>query len=161
VCELTGSLVIDHARRIGYCGLSERCDEAGALAMHRAFGLHASLLFDLSEGEYHSNVVLSVLAGKAVVIAPDGFADAAVAKAIIEFYAPRAVVLEPAQKLAFAANCLALSPTEVWISAAGARALASEQREQLDGAGFSIRAVELDEIEKAGGSLRCCVAEVY
>ena len=26
VCELTGSLVIDHARGIGYCGLGERCD---------------------------------------------------------------------------------------------------------------------------------------
>ncbi|MBS0590623.1 MAG: amidinotransferase, partial [Proteobacteria bacterium] len=29
VAELTGSLVIDHARGVGYCGLSERCDEAG------------------------------------------------------------------------------------------------------------------------------------
>ena len=42
VCELTGSLVIDHRRRIGYCGLGERCDEAGARAMHAAFGLRAS-----------------------------------------------------------------------------------------------------------------------
>jgi hypothetical protein len=161
VCELTGSLIVDHRRRIGYCGLSERCDEAGARAMHQAFGLRATLLFDLAEGEYHTNVVLSVLAGRAVVIAPDGFADAGVAQAIADFHAPHAIVLQRSQKLAFAGNCLALSPSEVFMSAAGAAALSARQNEQLQAAGFSLRAVDLGEIEKAGGSLRCCVAEVY
>jgi len=161
VCELTGSLVIDHRRRIGYCGLGERCDEAGARAMHAAFGLRASLLFDLAPGEYHTNVVLSVLAGKAAVVAPDGFAQGAVAHAITAFYAPRAIELSPAQKQAFAANCLALRPDEIWISAAGHSALDPAQRERLEGAGFSLRPVPLDEIEKAGGSLRCCIAEVF
>lgn len=47
-CELTGSLVIDRARGLGYCGLSERCDEDGARLMHAAFGLRATLLFDLA-----------------------------------------------------------------------------------------------------------------
>jgi hypothetical protein len=161
VCELTGSLVIDHRRRIGYCGLGERCDEAGARAMHAAFGLRAMLLFDLAPGEYHTNVVLSVLAGRAAVIAADGFAQAAVPRAIADFHAPHAITLAPAQKAAFAANCLALTPDAVWISAAGAQALTASQREQFGGAGFSLRPVPLDEIEKAGGSLRCCVAEVY
>jgi hypothetical protein len=161
VCELTGSLIVDHRRRIGYCGLSERCDETGARAMHAAFGLRATLLFDLAPGEYHSNVVLSVLAGRAVVLAPDGFADPAVARAIAAFHAPHAIELSPAQKQAFAGNCLALGPGEVWMSAAGAASLTPAQREQIGGAGFSLRAISLDEIEKAGGSLRCCVAEVY
>ena len=35
-CELTGALVIDRARGLGYCGLSERCDEQGAQLMHQA-----------------------------------------------------------------------------------------------------------------------------
>jgi len=161
VCELTGSLVIDHRRRLGYCGLGERCDEAGARAMHAAFGLRATLLFELAPGEYHTNVVLSVLAGRAVVVAPDGFAQPAVARAIAAFYAPHAIELAPAQKQAFSGNCLALGRGEVWISAAGAAALEPAQRERLEGAGFSLRAVTLDEVEKAGGSLRCCVAEVY
>jgi hypothetical protein len=161
VCELTGALVIDHRRRLGFCGLTERCDERGAKAMHHAFGLRATLMFELAPGEYHTNVVLSVLAGRAAVIAPDGFADAAVAQAIAGFYAPHAVRLDPAQKQAFAANCLALAEDEIWISAAGARALSTAQTEQLEGAGFRLQAVELDEIEKAGGSLRCCVAEVF
>src|SRR5207342_1825184 len=30
ICELTGSLVIDRRRGLGFCGLSERCDETGA-----------------------------------------------------------------------------------------------------------------------------------
>src|SRR5260221_4595019 len=48
VGELTGSLVIDRARGLGFCGLSERCDEEGAAAMHAAFGLRATVLFDLA-----------------------------------------------------------------------------------------------------------------
>ena len=81
-CELTGALVIDRARGLGFCGLSERCDEAGARLMHEAFGLRATLLFDLAPGEYHTNVVLAVLAGRAAIVCPDGFADPAVVDAI-------------------------------------------------------------------------------
>jgi hypothetical protein len=161
VCELTGSLVIDHARRIGYCGLGERCDEAGARAMHEAFGLRATLLFDLAPGEYHTNVVLAVLAGRACVVAPDGFADPAVPAAIAELYAPHAVVLAPAQKHAFAGNCIAITGDAAWMSAAAAAALDKGQRVILADAGFAVRAIALDELEKAGGSLRCCVAELF
>ena len=60
-----------------------------------------------------------------------------------------------------AANCLALAEDQLWISQAGADALKAADRERLAGAGFSIKAVELDELEKAGGSLRCCIAEIY
>src|SRR3546814_11395097 len=76
-CELTGALVIDRARGLGFCGLSERCDEAGARLMHDAFGLRATLLFDLAPGEYHTNVVLAVLSGRAALVCPGGFADQA------------------------------------------------------------------------------------
>ena len=82
-CELTGSLVIDRARGLGFCGLSERCDEEGARLMHQAFGLRATLMFDLAPGEYHANVLLAVLAGRAVLVCPLGFANAAVPPAIV------------------------------------------------------------------------------
>jgi hypothetical protein len=160
VCELTGSLVIDHARGLGFCGLGERCDELGAAAMHSAFGLRATLLFDLAAGEYHTNVVLSVLAGRAAVVADDGFADPAVPAAIASLYAPAVVRLDPPQKAAFAGNCLALSADTVWMSQSGADALRADQRATLATAGFELRAVDLSELEKAGGSLRCCVAEI-
>jgi hypothetical protein len=161
ICELTGSLIIDHSRNIGFCGLSERCDEAGARAMAGAFELKACLLFDLAKGEYHTNVVLSILAGRAAVIAPSGFADVAVSNAIAQFYSPHALLLSPAEKNAFAANIIALSAKDVWMSQTAATHLSAFHQEALTGAGFTVGAVDLSEIEKAGGSLRCCIGEIF
>ena len=73
VAELTGSLIIDRARGVGYCGLSERCDLDGARAMHDAFGLALTFCFELAEGEYHTNVVLALLASRMALLAPSGF----------------------------------------------------------------------------------------
>ncbi|WP_108470600.1 arginine deiminase-related protein [Rhodanobacter thiooxydans] len=161
VAELTGSLVIDRARGVGYCGLSERCDLAGAEAMHKAFGLRLTFCFELAETEYHTNVVLALLASRAAIIAADGFRDPAAAQAIAHACGDRAIWLTPAQKQAFAGNAITLSDGCVWMSACAAAALTDGQREALAGYGFAIGTVELDEIEKAGGSLRCCVGEIY
>ena len=161
VAELTGSLIIDRARGVGYCGLSERCDMAGAQAMHKAFDLRLTYCFELSESEYHTNVVLTLLAGRAAIIAADGFRDPAAAQAIATACGNRAIWLTPAQKRAFAGNAITLSDDRVWMSACAAASLTDEQRAALAGYGFAIGAVELGEIEKAGGSLRCCVGEIY
>ena len=160
-CELTGSLVIDRARGLGFCGLSERCDEAGANLMHEAFGLRATLMFDLTDGEYHTNVVLAVLAGRAAVVCPDGFADQAVVEAIAGLYAPHAILCSPSEHAAFVGNCIALNEHKVWMSATAGGALLPEHRQQLANAGFALATVELDAIEAAGGSLRCCIGEVF
>ena len=159
-CELTGALVIDRARGLGYCGLSERCDEQGAQLMHQAFGLRATLLFDLVPGEYHANVVLAVLAGRAAVVCPRGFADPAVPAAIAAFH-PHAVTCDEAEHAAFVANCIALSAETVWMSGNAGAALSQAHREQLAAAGFRVETVALDAIEAAGGSLRCCIGEIY
>jgi len=160
-CELTGALVIDRARGLGYCGLSERCDEAGARLMHEAFGLRATLLFDLALGEYHTNVVLAVLAGRAAVVCPKGFADPAVAQTIADLYAPHAVVCSAAEHAAFVGNCIALSTDTVWMSGDAAAALTSAHRAVLAQAGLRVEGVALDAIEAAGGSLRCCIGEIF
>jgi hypothetical protein len=47
------------------------------------------------------------------------------------------------------------------MSACAAASLTDEQIETLRGYGFAVGAVDLSEIEKAGGSLRCCVGEIY
>ncbi len=161
ICELTGSMVIDRARGIGFIGLSERCDVQGADAMHEAFDLSASFRFALHPGEYHTNVVMSVLASKALVICPEGFADAAAADAIAACYAPFVIELDRAEKNAFAANCIALDGRTVWMSEAAADGLRPASRAAFERCGFRIGSVVLDEIEKAGGSLRCCVGEIY
>lgn len=161
VCELTGSMVVDRARGLGFVGLTERCDAAGADAMHAAFALAASFRFALRPEEYHANVVMSVLGGRTLVICPDSFVDTAAAEAIAAFYAPHVVELSVAQKNAFAGNCIALSDGTVWMSEAAAETLAPAQRAALERAGFGLASVALDEIEKAGGSLRCCVGEIF
>lgn len=161
VAELTGSLIIDRTRGVGYCGLSERCDLAGAQAMHKAFDLRLTYCFELSESEYHTNVVLTLLASRAAIIAVDGFRDPAAAQAIAGAYGDRAIWLTPAQKQAFAGNAITLSDDRVWMSACAAASLTDAQVEALESYGFAVGAVDLSEIEKAGGSLRCCVGEIY
>lgn len=160
-CELTGALVVDRARGLGYCGLSERCDMEGAALMHQAFGLRATLAFDLAEGEYHTNVVFALLAGRAALLSPAGFADGGVVQAIASLYAPHAILVSPAEQAAFACNAIALRSDTVWMSAAAAAALAPSTRGALERAGFQVRGIALDAIEAAGGSLRCCVAEIF
>lgn len=160
-CELTGALVIDRARGIGLCGLSERCDAQGAALLHQAFGLRATLVFDLAPGEYHANVVLAVLAGRAALYAADGFADPAVPATIAALYAPHAIAASAAERDAFVCNAIALAADAVWMSAAAGAALRPQTRTGLERAGFRVRTVELDAIEAAGGSLRCCVAEIF
>jgi hypothetical protein len=161
ICELTGSLIIDRARGIGYCGLSERCDEAGARAMHQAFGLRATFLFELADTEYHTNVVLSVLASRGIVIAPNGFKESSVAEAIMAFYSPNVIELNDAQKCDFAGNCIALAANVVAMSSRAKQSLSAAQLGQFERMGFTIEAVPMPMLEMAGGSLRCCVAELY
>lgn len=159
-CELTGALVIDRARGIGFCGLSERCDEAGARLMHEAFGLRATLMFDLAPDEYHTNVVLAVLAGRAALVCPGGLADPAVITALDGLYGGHVLRLEAAEHAAFAGNAIALGDA-VWMSAGAGRSLRSSTRAALADAGFTLETIELDAIEAAGGSLRCCVGEIF
>ena len=161
VAELTGPLVIDRARAIGYHGRTDRLNDAGVAALHEGFGLALSFAFDLAPGEYHTNVVMAVLAGRTLVVHDRSFADPDAAHAIASVYAPWVVLLDDDEKAAFAGNCIALTPDTVWMSARAERALAYAHRRVLDRAGFTIHTVALDEIEKAGGSLRCCVAELF
>ena len=161
VAELTGALVIDRSHRIGYCGISQRVDEAGCQAMHEAFDLALTFQFDLKPSEYHTNVVMSVLASRALVICPDAFADPDVPVAIASAYQGHVLEISRQEKEAFAGNCIALNFRDLFISQAAVDALPPAKLATLESWDFEIHAVELDEIEKAGGSLRCCVAEIF
>lgn len=161
VAELTGPLVIDRARRIGFCGMTDRVDAEGLDAMRAAFGLALTFRFDLQPGEYHTNVLMSVLAGRACVLAADAFADPAVPRAIEAAYPSRTLRLRPEEKNAFVANCIALTDRDLFMSTAAARALSPDHERTLADWGFRLHHTPLDEIEKAGGSLRCMIGEVF
>jgi hypothetical protein len=102
VAELTGPLIVDRSRGIGFCGMSDRVDDAGARAMHSAFGLKLTFQFDLKPEEYHTNVVLSILAGRACVIHAEAFVDEAVPAAIAGTYPDRTLFIDRQEKDAFA-----------------------------------------------------------
>lgn len=159
--ELTGTLIIDRARRVGFAGLSPRCDAVGVATMAAAFGLSRCVQFLLAQGEYHTNVVLSVLASRALVVCPDGFADAGTAAMLASLYAPHVIELDADEKAGFAGNCIALDGEVVWMSERAADSLRGGSLVAFERAGFRVASVPLDEIEKAGGSLRCCVAEIF
>jgi hypothetical protein len=161
VAELTGTLIIDHARRIGFCGMTGRVNEAGLKAMHEAFDLKMTFSFQLRPEEYHTNVIMMVLASRAVVIYPGGFTDPAVPAAIASAFPDRTLVLNSAEQHAFAANCIALTEKDMFMSQTGLDALRDSSRRTLEDWGFMIHSTPLDEIEKAGGSLRCMVAEIF
>src|SRR5690606_31306131 len=103
----------------------------------------------------------AVLAGRAVIIAPQAFTDSAVVDAISEFYAPHTITLSAEEHGAFVGNSIALSDDVVWMSTRANAALTDANRAKLDAARFRVDAVDLDGIEVAGGSLRCCVAEIF
>ncbi len=161
VAELTGVLIIDRARRLGFCGMTERVNEAGLKAMAEAFGLRLVFRFDLAKGEYHTNVVMSVLASRAVVLQRDALVPAQAAEAIADFYEQRVIWITPEQKNAFAGNCIAVTRQDVLISQTGYDSLEDGQRQQFSQYGFRLHPLPADEIEKAGGSIRCMVAEVF
>lgn len=161
VAELTGALVMDRARRIGFCGMTQRVDPAGCEAMHEAFDLALTFQFDLKPEEYHTNVVLTVLASRACIICPDAFQDPEVPRAIERAFPGRTLKITREEKEAFAGNCLAMNFTDVFLSQTAVDVLDPSKLRQLEDWDFRIHPVELDEIEKAGGSLRCCVAEIY
>jgi N-dimethylarginine dimethylaminohydrolase len=161
VAEMTGPLVLDRARGIGYCGMTERVNEAGVRAMHEALGLRLTFAFPLDPGEYHTNVVMAVLAGRALVLHPPSLADPEVARALLTFYGDDALVLDDREKADFAGNCIAATPDHVLMSARALDALRPSSRAFLEARGFTLHGVDVSELEKAGGSLRCMVAEVF
>jgi hypothetical protein len=161
VAELTGVLIMDRARRIGFCGISERVDRAGAEAMHEAFKLRLTYCFELTPEEYHTNVVFSVLAARACVLYPGACAEPAAAAGIEAAFPRRTLLLERDEKDHFVGNCISLNNRDVFMSQAAADALQPVNLAKLESWGFRIHATELDELEKAGGSLRCLVAKIF
>lgn len=161
VAEMTGPLVIDRARGIGYCGMSERVNDRGVEAMHEALGLRLTVRFDLAPSEYHTNVILAILAGRACVLHPGSFAEPDTVDALCEIHEGRTLLLDDDEKRAFAGNCIAVTARDVLMSRTALDALRPSSLHFFQANGFRLHGVAVDELEKAGGSLRCMIAEVF
>jgi hypothetical protein len=161
VAELTGPLVIDRRRSLGFFGLGSRADAKGCEAMHQAFGLDLTLAFGLQPTEYHANIILAILAGRFCVIHPGSFLDSEVPETIARVYPGRTLILSNEEKQAFAGNCIAVTENDVLFSDTAMKSLRASSRKALESDGFRVHGVPVDELEKAGGSLRCLIAEVF
>lgn len=151
VCELTGALIVDHARNIGYCGLTSRANEAGCEAMHAAFGLNLTFKFDLRPEEYHTNIVLSLFGGKGGVIYPGAFEDLNAPNSIVEAYAGRLIQITEKEKNLFVGNCLAITPQDILFSLTAIKVMSTTTRKSLESQGFRLHSVDVSELEKGGG----------
>ena len=161
VAELTGPLVIDRVRNIGFCGMSSRVDETGCELMAEALGLTAVLRFELAPGEYHTNLVLTIAAGKICLVHPDSVPNPFLLKSLRAIYEDRVLLLDQAEKDAFAGNCIAATKRDLLFSRTAEKALRERTVSLLEDGGFSSHFLEMNEFEKAGGSVRCLVAEIY
>lgn len=161
VAELTGVLAIDRARRVAVCGRSPRVDEAGVAAMHHALDLRATLVTPLVAGEYHLNLVLALLAGRAAVCWDEGFVDPEAPRALASVWPGAVLHLSTAEKSAFAGNCIAVTPSDVMLSTTAWDALCPASKAWFPRHGFVVHPVAVDELEKGGGSLRCLIAELF
>lgn len=161
VAELTGVYILDRARRIGYCGLTSRVDKEAVKPMHDAFGMNLTFQFSLVSGEYHTNIILSILAGRACVMHLPSFEDPEVPEAIAKVYGDNVIRLTDHEKANFAGNCIAVTKDKTMLSQRAYECLTDESRAVFERSGISLVPVPIDEIEKAGGSLRCLIAELY
>lgn len=172
--EGTGSLVLDHTRRLAYACRSARTDESLVHAWSQQLGF-TPVLFDASGADgtaiYHTNVLLSIGSGWAVVCA-EAIANADRARVLESLRATHEVIEISMSLMAqFAANILelALRPREAMQRLLVLSERARSAFEQDDGAAWErlrgsvdqVLAVPVPTIEDVGGGgVRCMLAEV-
>jgi len=161
IAELTGVLVPDRGRNVGFIGMTERVDEAGAVELDEGFQLDLTFQFDLAEGEYHTNVVMACLASVGVVMHKESFADPDVVQAIDDFYDGQVLYISDEEKMAFCGNCISITDRDVLFSQTAYDTLSVSSRKTLTNWGLDIHGVDVSELEKAGGSLRCMIGEIF
>ncbi|MFZ0907270.1 MAG: dimethylargininase [Mycobacterium sp.] len=102
---------------------------------------------------YHLDTALSVLDETTIAYYPPAFTECS--RAQLETLFPDALVVESADAYAFGLNAVSDGSHVVYPAAAGGFA------EQLGRAGFEPIGVEMSELLKGGGSVKCCTLEVY
>jgi len=173
--EGTGSLVLDHVRRIAYACRSGRTDESLVCTWAQAMD-YEPVVFDASmiDGTpiYHTNVLLSIGSQWAVVCA-QAIADTDRTRVLERLRQNREVIeITPAAMAQFGANILELSSATPGQVAARVLVLSESARtafeqhgdhawHRLRDAVDCVLSVGVPTIEKVGGGgVRCMLAEV-
>lgn len=160
--EGTGSMVLDRARRIAFACPSPRTDPALLAEVGAALG-YTPHLFRAEIGgvaPYHTNVLLSVGAGVAV-LCPDAVHPADLPGLRAALDGRDLVEIDLGQQADFAGNVLQVGGPVIAMSTRALDALRPHQVHALERHG-QIVAAPLDVIERVGGgSARCMLAEVF
>jgi hypothetical protein len=165
--EGTGSIVFDHLHRVAYAALSERthpevlrevCDLLGYRA--QPFSAEA-----LGVPVYHTNVVMSVGTGFAVVcLEVVAEADREALRESLERTGRTVIQISLAQMLDFCGNVLEVAGSDGPVLVMSERARASFTPDQLSELGrhATICSFAIPVIERlGGGSARCMLAELF
>ncbi len=167
--EGTGSLVLDHASRVAYAGLSGRTDRAvlASWAREMQFEVEAFEMAD-ADGQpiYHTNVMLAIGAEFAVVVSEAiHLADRQRVLGRLRASGRDVIELGFPQMLNFCANVLELRSggggALLALSAQALAALEPGQRQRLE-ARARLVPVAIPTIERVGGGgVRCMLAELF
>ena len=160
-CELTGVVAVDRLRQLAFCGLSRRVDTTGSQLIHEAMDMHGTFEFDLDHSEYHTNIVLALLAGRTCVVHPQGLADPDLGRRIASLYGDNHIIIDQEEKNAFVGNCIAVTDADVLMSLTALDGMHATTKDRFHQLGWNLHAVPVDELEKGGGSLRCLIAEIF
>ena len=168
--EGTGSLVLDRPGRTAYLALSERSDVRLAADWASAAG-YRLLSFEAADADgrpvYHTNVLMAVASGCAVVCAqalPVAAQRAAVLAALKE--AHEVVEISHRQMASFCGNVLELRDGRglpvLALSAQAADAFTADQRAVLLRHVAALVAARVDTLERVGGGgVRCTLGELF
>ncbi|MFE7581501.1 dimethylargininase [Streptomyces gardneri] len=116
------------------------------------FGLPVVTLTLVDPAYYHLDTALSVLSDTEIMYYPGAFSEGS--RAVLEMLFPGAILAEPEDAAAFGLNALSDGRHVLLPSAAGRLARAVAAR------GFEPIGVDLSELLKAGGSVKCCTLEL-
>jgi N-dimethylarginine dimethylaminohydrolase len=133
-------------------GYGFRTEPAAHAEAQEALGRPSVSLRLVDPRFYHLDVALAALDDSNIVYYPGAFSDAS--QRVLRQLFPSAVIADEADALAFGLNLVSDGRHVVLNSEASALAA------KLRTAGYAPVPVELSELKKGGGSVKCCIAEL-
>ena len=169
--EGTGSMVLDHQKRIVYAAISPRTDESvlAEFAKHLRYKVVSFTAFGAQKEKiYHTNVMMCI-GEKYIVIGENTIAEEDRERVMASVRKANKAVIELTNKQVyehFAGNMLQLrnndNETVLVMSEAAYNSLTKEQLKKLNKHNDHLLSVTIPTVEKiGGGSARCMLAEIY
>jgi N-dimethylarginine dimethylaminohydrolase len=134
-------------------GTGFRTDRRAHAEIAEIIGLPVVSLQLVNPRFYHLDTALTVLDDTTIAYYPPAFTECS--RAQLEMLFPDAIVVASADAYVFGLNAVSDGRHVVYPAAAAGFA------EQLSKAGFEPIGVEMSELLKGGGSVKCCTLEVY